>query len=174
MVLKSQMDTSCIQMELLNVSELLEKTQENIDLQDKVVYDYKSLNTDDMLKFIDENPDSLEIINLDSSYNIETLANKKYSDINFFDLILILNNRQMLLDMPKNNDLLEEEVETLTQNYFSNPETPYQGKTSKDLIDAYKENLLEKKIEENVEKQYFTILKPGYKKQFLRSTKYKI
>lgn len=174
MELKSQMDTSCIQMELLDVKDFIEYTQENLDLQDKVCYDYKSLNTDDITNFINENPQALEIINLDSAYNIETLAMKKYNDINFFDLILLLNNRNMVLDMPKNNDLLEEEINTLTQNYFSNPESPYQGNASQELISAYKENLLEKKTEENVKKQYFTILKPEYKKQFLRTTKYKI
>lgn len=174
MKLKSQMDTSCIQMELLNVKDFVEYSQENIDFQDKVCYDYKSLNTDDIMNFINENPQALEIINLDSEYNIETLAKKKYNDINFFDLILILNNREMVLGMPKNNDLLEEEVETLTQNYFSNPEAPYQGNSTQELVEAYKNSLLEKKIEENVERQYFTILKPEYKKQFLRTTKYKI
>ena len=168
--INSQLEPSQISMELI-------KTE--LDNQEVYAYDFKSLSFDDLKSFAQSNPDAFTTVNVDANHSVESVAKKLYDDASYFDLILLLNNRDMIEDMPKSTDLLVDEVEDETLSYFKN----YQGNipsfedsegNQKTLIDVYLENKLQQRTEENVQNQTFLVLKPEYKKQFLRTTRYKI
>lgn len=172
--LTEQMEASFLSMELLETDDYLDSNlEENLSLLNSVVYDYRSINLDEVESFLSSNSVTKKI-NVFPNHKIEKIANDQYSDKNYWDLILLLNNREMITEMPKNSDLLQETVETEVSEYFANPNRKYQGNAPSELIEAYKEALLEKRTEENLEKQLFEILDPNYKKQFLRSVKYKV
>lgn len=167
--INSQLEPSQISMELI-------KTE--LDNQEVYAYDFKSLSFDDLKSFAESNPDAFTTVNVDANHSIEGVAKKLYNDTSYWDLILLLNNREMIEGMPKSTDILADEVRSETLNYFQN----YQGNIpqwdteegQKSLIDLYYENKIEQRTEENVQDQTFTVLKPEYKKQFLRTTRYKI
>lgn len=132
--------------------------------------DYQTLDISDVEEFCDANPDALIKVNVQAGMLPELIANKLYSDKDYWDLLMILNNRECLIGVPKSNDIVEIEVDDLVDAYFKN----YQGNVSDEMKDAYREALLERKHEENTEKQVFVALNPKYKKQFLRSVKYSV
>lgn len=162
----------------------MELVKTELDNNEVYVYDFNSLNFDDVLNFVSNNPDSLEYINVDTNHKIENVSQKLYEDKNYFDLIMLLNNRDMISGMPKTTDAIAKEAEDETYSYFKNYEgniptwTEIDKETGKEvektLIDLYKDKLIEKKTEEDLENQKFIVLKPSYKKQFLRTTRYKI
>lgn len=181
--MNTQMEASFLSMELFEPNEIVETQESN--LKNCAVFDYRSLDYSELASFLSENPEAFETINVDPNYKIENVAYSQYNDKNYWDLLMLLNSRNMIEDMPKNQDLLVEEVNEIADSYFKN----YQGNTpehetgeydennqaiKKTIKDAYIEYLLEKKTQENYEKQKFYALKSGYKKQFLRTVKYKI
>ena len=166
MELNSQLEPSFMEMDTLDTD--VESTSGYEELYNCVYYDYNSLDTSAALEYCINNPSSLLKVNVPAGISVESLAYKLYSDKNYWDLIMILNNKEMLNDMPKTNDLIEIEVEELVNNYFKD----YQGNKSDELIEAYTKQLLENKTTENTESQSFIILNPSYQKQFLRSVKY--
>ena len=168
--LNNQLEPSQISMELI-------KTE--LENQEVYAYDFKSLSFEDLKSFAESNPDAFITVNVDANHSIEGVAKKLYGDSSYWDLLLLLNNRDMIEGMPKSTDILADEVNSETLNYFQN----YQGNipsfedsegNQKTLIDVYYENKIQQRTEENVQNQTFVVLKPEYKKQFLRTTRYKI
>ena len=175
MQLNNQLEPSQISMEVI-------KTE--LDNQEVYAYDFKSLNFDDLKSFAQSNPEAFTTVNVDANHSIESVAKTLYDDPSYWDLILLLNNREMIEGMPKSTDILSDEVKSKTLNYFQK----YQGNIpqweeinketgkleQKSLIDLYYENKIQQETESNVQDQTFIVLKPEYKKQFLRTTRYKI
>ena len=170
MQLNTQLEPSQISMEVI-------KTK--LDNQEVYAYDFKSLDYSDLKSFVNSNPEAFTTVNVDANHSIESVAKTLYGDSNYWDLILLLNNREMIEDMPKSTDILADEVKSKTLNYFQD----YKGNiptyedsegNQKSLIDLYYESKIKQETESNVQSQTFVVLKPEYKKQFLRTTRYKI
>ena len=168
MQLNNQLSNSFVEMEYADSE--LEPTGGLEALYNTVYRDYQTLDISAAGEFFDANPNALLKVNVQPGMAPELIAKKLYGDKDYWDLLMVLNNREALGGLPKGNDLLEAEVDDLVQEYFSN----YQGNASDELIEAYKSALLERKQEENIAKQTFTALNPQYKKQFLRSVKYSV
>lgn len=158
--------------------EYAESTEEPIDgykeLYNTVYRDYQSLNIDSVINFYKSYPEAFIKVNAAPGISPEMLAKKLYNDTSYWDLILIINNKNYFTDLPRENDLVTVEVEELVKSYFLNSKKPYQGEIPEGLIEAYTEHLNELKQEENIKKQSFIVLNPNYKKQFLRSVKYNL
>lgn len=168
MQLNNQLSNSFVTMEYADSD--IEPTSGYEELYNTAYRDYQSLNISDVDEFCNANPNALIKVNVQPGMPPELIANKLYGDKNYWDLLMVLNDREALDGLPKSNDLLEAEVDSLVKEYFAN----YQGNASDELIEAYKSALLERKQEENTAKQTFIALNPQYKKQFLRSVKYSI
>lgn len=132
--------------------------------------DYQTLDISAVDEFCNANPNALMKVNVQPGMQPELIAKKLYGDKDYWDLLMVLNNRECLDGLPKDNDTLQAEVDNLADEYFKN----YQGNADDELINAYKEALLERKSAENTAKQVFVCLNPQYKKQFLRSVKYSV
>lgn len=142
------------------------------ELYNTAYRDYQTLNVNAVLQFVKNYPQSVLKVNVPPEVKIETLSQKLYSDKDYWDLILVLNNKEFLYDMPKSNDIISIEVDDLVKNYFYNSEKPYQGNIPEGLTEAYSNALMETKTQENNDNQTFIVLNPNYKKQFLRAVKY--
>lgn len=164
--LNSQLSNSFVEYDYLDTG--VEPISGYEELYNKVYRDYQSFSIDAVLEFCIAYPESLLKVSVPPGMSIEGLAQKLYSDKDYWDLLMVLNNKELLYDLPKSNDLVAIEVEELVEKYFED----YQGPVADGLIEAYKENLLENKTKENLEKQTFIVLNPNYKKQFLRIVKY--
>ena len=170
MTLNSQLETSFVSSEYLDSECDYEAGLEA--LTNAAYRDYQSVNIQDVLDFCNKNPQSLVKVNVPPGISIEGVSQKLYNDKNYWDIIMILNNRELLTGMPKDTDILEYEIDTLVKDYFQDADKPYQGNIPDGLSDAYTENLRERKIEENVQNQTFIALNPSYIKEFLRVVKY--
>lgn len=176
--LNEQMEASIMSMSLMKSEDFTDSSE----FKNTVVYNFRTLDFSDLTDFLSSNPEAFEYVNVDANHKIETVAQRRYSDKNYWDLLLLLNDKNMIEDMPKTNDLLIDEINEKVENYFKN----YQGNivshtveedgkfVQKTIKDFYKEYLLEKADSKNLERQKFLALKPEYKKQFLRTVKYKI
>lgn len=168
MQLNNQLSNSFVTMEYADSD--IEPTAGYEELYNTAYRDYQTLNISDVEDFCNANPNALLNVNVQPGMSPELIANKLYNDKDYWDLLMVLNNREALDGLPKSNDLLEAEVEALVNEYFAN----YQGNASDELIAAYKSALLARKQLENEAKQTFVALNPQYKKQFLRSVKYSV
>ena len=65
---------------------------------------------------------------------IENIAYKLYNDPKYYDILMLLNQRDMLFDMVYTFDTIKDIVEEETNNYFNE----YQGKTSAEFLESYK------------------------------------
>lgn len=168
--LSNQLSNSFVEMEYADSN--VEPTPGYEELYNAAYRDYQTLNVNAVLQFVKNYPQSVLKVNVPPEVKIETLSQKLYEDKDYWDLILVLNNKEFLYDMPKSNDIISIEVDDLVKNYFQNSDKPYQGNIPDGLIDAYSNALMESKTQENNDNQTFIVLNPNYKKQFLRAVKY--
>ena len=85
---------------------------------------------------------------------------------------MIINDKCSLSDMPYDNDIVQAISEEMTSNYFSNPDRPYQGNITDELLSEYKEFIYEKINQENFRKMLVKILNPEKLADLLREFKY--
>ena len=100
------------------------------------VTDYKTLNLDSLRDLLN-NKSYLKYIELKYNDLIENVSYKYYKNSAYWDLLLVMNNRDALFDMVYNFDTVVDIVDEITENYFRKD---YQGKVSEQFIEWYKEN----------------------------------
>lgn len=152
----------------LNNLETLEIKTNEIDTF--IVRDYKALP-----KKIDKNikNEYLENYKLKENEYFENASHNVYYDKDLWDLIAIINDRNVLTDRVFSSDVTNEIAEKLTNNYFYNFDCPYQGNATNELREEYKNYLLDKLNTKNLKNAIIKIIKPEYLAEYLRNTKYK-
>ncbi|MGI7717451.1 hypothetical protein ACNGMK_09425 [Campylobacter coli] len=135
------------------------------------VRDYRSMDYSAITKYINDS----NTINVKINANdfIESVSNRLYNDPNLWDLLMLINNKDALNDMPYDNDRIADMADELIANYFNNPEKPYQGNVTKQLITEYREYLIDLLTQKNYQNMIIKALDPTYLGDFLRLFKYK-
>lgn len=135
------------------------------------VRDYRSMDYSAITKYINDS----NTINVKINANdfIESVSNRLYNDPNLWDLLMLINNKDALNDMPYDNDRIADMADELIANYFNNPEKPYQGNVTKQLITEYREYLIDLLAQKNYQNMIIKALDPTYLGDFLRLFKYK-
>lgn len=135
------------------------------------VRDYRSVDYSSITKYINDS----NTINVKINANdfIESVSNRLYNDPNLWDLLMLINNKDALSDMPYDNDRIADMADELIANYFNNPEKPYQGNITEQLITEYREYLIDLLTQKNYQNMIIKALDPTYLGDFLRLFKYK-
>ncbi|CCH63578.1 hypothetical protein F379_169 [Campylobacter phage F379] len=135
------------------------------------VRDYRSMDYSTITKYINDS----NTINVKINANdfIESVSNRLYNDPNLWDLLMLINNKDALSDMPYDNDRIADMADELIANYFNNPEKPYQGNVTEQLITEYREYLIDLLTQKNYQNMIIKALDPAYLGDFLRLFKYK-
>lgn len=134
------------------------------------VVDYKSLNLDSLRELLN-NKSYLKYIELKYNDLIENVSYKYYQNSAYWDLLLVMNNRDALFDMVYNFDTIVDIVDEITENYF---QKNYQGKVSEQFIEWYKENKKIKISNLNENNVILFILKDEILSEVIRNIKYGI
>lgn len=135
------------------------------------VRDYRSVDYSSITNFVNES----NTINVKINANdfIESVSNRLYNDPNLWDLLMLINNKDALSDMPYDNDRIADMADELIMNYFNNPEKPYQGNITEQLLSEYREYLIDLLTQKNYQNMIIKALDPTYLGDFLRYFKYK-
>ncbi|MGI7118773.1 hypothetical protein ACNGEM_09290 [Campylobacter coli] len=135
------------------------------------VRDYRSMDYSLITKYVNE----ANTINVKINANdfIESVSNRLYNDPNLWDLLMLINNKDALSDMPYDNDRIADMADELIANYFNNPKKPYQGNITEQLINEYREYLIDLLTQKNYQNMIIKALDPAYLGDFLRLFKYK-
>lgn len=134
------------------------------------VTDYKTLDLDSLRDLLN-NKSYLKYIELKYNDLIENISYKYYKNSAYWDLLLVMNNRDALFDMVYNFDTVVDIVDEITENYFRKD---YQGKVSKQFIEWYKENKKIKISNLNENNVILFILKDEILSEVIRNIKYGI
>lgn len=134
------------------------------------VTDYKTLDLDSLRDLLN-NKSYLKYIELKYNDLIENVSYKYYKNSAYWDLLLVMNNRDALFDMVYNFDTVVDIVNEITENYF---QKDYQGKVSDKFIEWYKENKKIKISNLNENNIILFILKDEILSEVIRNIKYGI
>lgn len=134
------------------------------------VTDYKTLDLDSLRDLLN-NKSYLKYIELKYNDLIENVSYKYYKNSAYWDLLLVMNNRDALFDMVYNFDTVVDIVDEITENYFRKD---YQGKVSEQFIEWYKENKKIKISNLNENNVILFILKDEILSEVIRNIKYGI
>lgn len=134
------------------------------------VTDYKTLDLDSLRDLLN-NKSYLKYIELKYNDLIENVSYKYYKNSAYWDLLLVMNNRDALFDMVYNFDTVADIVDEITENYFRKD---YQGKVSEQFIEWYKENKKIKISNLNENNVILFILKDEILSEVIRNIKYGI
>lgn len=134
------------------------------------VTDYKTLDLDSLRDLLN-NKSYLKYIELKYNDLIENVSYKYYKNSAYWDLLLVMNNRDALFDMVYNFDTVVDIVDEITENYFRKD---YQGKVSEKFILWYKENKKIKISNLNENNVILFILKDEILSEVIRNIKYGI
>lgn len=134
------------------------------------VTDYKTLDLDSLRDLLN-NKSYLKYIELKYNVLIENVSYKYYKNSAYWDLLLVMNNRDALFDMVYNFDTVVDIVDEITENYFRKD---YQGKVSEEFILWYKENKKIKISNLNENNVILFILKDEILSEVIRNIKYGI
>ena len=134
------------------------------------VTDYKTLDLDSLRDLLN-NKSYLKYIELKYNDLIENVSYKYYKNSAYWDLLLVMNNRDALFDMVYNFDTVVDIVDEITENYF---QKDYQGKVSDQFIEWYKENKKIKISNLNENNIILFILKDEILSEVIRNIKYGI
>lgn len=116
------------------------------------VSDYRSLNINPIFKTDFTNYTLNQ--NVPQNMLIENISFNIYNNPKFFDILLLINNRDMLFDMSYDYDTLIDLANEITTNYFSD----YIGSMPEDLFELFRDNVLEYLNEKNTEFSNFRIV----------------
>ena len=76
-------------------------------------------------------------LKVEQGAKIEKLCFDYYKNTNYYDIILILNNRDMIYDMPYENDIILDAIDSDIENYkqkvFNDPYKKLSDRSYKDL-----------------------------------------
>nr|DAR75999.1 MAG TPA: hypothetical protein [Caudoviricetes sp.] len=134
------------------------------------VTDYKTLDLDSLRDLLN-NKSYLKYIELKYNDLIENVSYKYYKNSAYWDLLLVMNNRDALFDMVYNFDTVVDIIDEITENYFRKD---YQGKVSEQFIEWYKENKKIKISNLNENNVILFILKDEILSEVIRNIKYGI
>jgi hypothetical protein len=134
------------------------------------VTDYKTLDLNSLRDLLN-NKSYLKYIELKYNDLIENVSYKYYKNSAYWDLLLVMNNRDALFDMVYNFDTVVDIVDEITENYFRKD---YQGKVSEEFILWYKENKKIKISNLNENNVILFILKDEILSEVIRNIKYGI
>lgn len=134
------------------------------------VTDYKTLDLDSLRDLLN-NKSYLKYIELKYNDLIENVSYKYYKNSAYWDLLLVMNNRDALFDMVYNFDTVVDIIDEITENYFRKD---YQGKVSEEFILWYKENKKIKISNLNENNIILFILKDEILSEVIRNIKYGI
>lgn len=155
---------------MLNSIVNLKKEYVNEDHSGSIeVSDYFSLELDN-IRNLYHNPSMLEYIKLQFNDLIENIAYKLYNDPKYYDILMLLNQRDMLFDMVYTFDTIKDIVEEETNNYFNE----YQGKTSAEFLESYKKYKLEEYEKNNEKLNTLLVLKKDVLPEIIRNYIYGI
>lgn len=136
------------------------------------VYDYNSINFNeikDYLNSLDKNV--FEYIKIYDGSKIEKVCYDYYNTADYYDLILFLNNRDMIFDMPYDNDVTVNMSEDMIKDFEFR-----MFKNSKDEIEFSRRNALKSKVEndlteKNMKLCYIKVIKNDYLNEVKRNIK---
>ena len=127
-----------------------ENTIEVVDYFSKDVY-IADLKDDPEIK------DLLRVIRIQDDDTFEKISYRLYNSSNYWDIILLLNNRDPLFSISYNFDVLENSAEQrlkkITKDYKKKP-------LSKEYVSLMKEGYLEEEIQDNEKMRILSVPRP--------------
>jgi hypothetical protein len=100
--------------------------------------------------------DWVEYVELYDNQTIEQISYILYDDVNFWDMLVVINNIDPLFDMAYEFDILEQIAETKVQKYLEG----YSGVYKNDTYERLKALTLAKETENNEINRQIKIIKP--------------
>lgn len=82
------------------------------------VSDFTSVDLSEINTFVDNNPDLFDWHQLQNNTNIEKVALDLYGDPDFWDILLVINNRQPLTELPYDFDVISNVVDQRIDDYI--------------------------------------------------------
>lgn len=141
------------------------------DAEQAYVRDYKDFDFSRFNEYLNDS-EAFDYVKLNVDNLIEYASYKIYETPDYWDLLCMINKREALYSTPVNNDVLNDITDEILSSYFFNPERPYQGPITDDLIKFYREKLFNKLNDKNFENMTYKYLKKTYLSDFLRKFKY--
>lgn len=110
--------------------------KENIDGFE--ISDYRSK---DFSKFKEIQKDQFKSLDVFNNSLIEGISYNIFNNTDYWDLLLLINDKDALFDMVYDFDTIKDIVEESIQSYFFNPERIYQGNLNDEFIEGYRNYL---------------------------------
>lgn len=138
--------------------------------EDSNIVDYRSDNILERLNNYNFS-DKLKNATLNENEFVEGKSYKSYNSPNFWDLILLINQKNGLFDMFFDNDTLNILADEITNEYFYGDE-PYQGPITQTLIDEYRDYIYNTLVKKNVKNKNIKLISDYEIPKLLREVKY--
>lgn len=108
--------------------------------------------------------DFVEHVELFDNQTIEQISYNLYGSANFWDILILINNRDPLFGMSYEFDIIEDEAQTLVTNYINE----YSGSHETETFTKLKELVLNDKVDLNEEKRTIKIIRPDKLGEFIK------
>jgi len=130
------------------------------------VEDYRSLNLNKILDYIEVCEDNMfDWYQLQNNANLEKVALDLYGNPDYWDILIAINGRNPLLDLPFDFDVLESFSESKAQSYVDKVYGKDLSESTKlELIDSYRKKFQTR----NEELRVIRIVKPSMIQKFLQ------
>ena len=102
------------------------------------IFNYNSICKNKIKVYLNSLPSNyFKYLKVEQGAKIEKLCFDYYKNTNYYDIILILNNRDMIYDMPYENDIILDAIDSDIENYkqkvFNDPYKKLSDRSYKDL-----------------------------------------
>lgn len=134
------------------------KTQKDSSTKSFKVYDFNSLNIRKIRALMSVIPDSwIGYTKIQNNTNVEKLANDIYGNPDFWDILVILNNRNPLFEWPYDFDVIEHMTDSMITKY---EKYVYKKKMSDSSKEKLRKQLYDKISEQNEQFRYIRYIFP--------------
>lgn len=119
----------------------------------------------DLADTIDDWDDFLDTYRMTDNDKLERVSYELYGTPDYWDIILMVNERNPLFDMPYDFDTLSDETSSFINNYanFIYIDAPL----DQERVDALTEDYVNASLEENEKFRYISVVKPSRISEFI-------
>lgn len=136
------------------------------DLGQFVVRDYFSANIN-IWEIFNEHKSMFEVYRIEDDDKIERISYELYGTTDYWDILIMLNDRSPLFEMPYNYDLLQNHAEEFINKYihFVYSEASLADNNRKEELTA---EMLNVNLENNEKFRYLHVVKPSKMGDFIK------
>lgn len=132
----------------------------NFDYQGFQITDYTSIDLTEIAEYLASLPKEwIMTVKLNEGAKIETVCKSLYGSTNYIDIILFLNQREQIFDMPMVFDVIEEQTSRTVELYFMNFNSDLSFIDTNEFKNL-KEQVLNDLSNQNLKNRYLTVISP--------------